>query len=217
MSRTGCGLRQPHQTRAEKPWNYVFEYGVSFLLFTIRLLALFARNRYQIIHVHNMPDFLIFTALVPKLFGAKLILDIHDPMPEFYLSKYAEPHREGCLLRFLRWQEKVSCQLADEIITANANFKENLIKRGIPAGKITVVMNVPNPNIFKRDVRTYEKQGKRFTLLYPGTVAPRYGLEMAIRALPELAKKIPHIRLVIAGGRRRQDENLKTLVQQVGV
>jgi len=96
----------PIRRGAEKPWNYVFEYGVSFLLFTIRLLALFARNRYQIIHVHNMPDFLIFTALVPKLFGAKLILDIHDPMPEFYLSKYAEPYREGCLLRFLRGPQK---------------------------------------------------------------------------------------------------------------
>ena len=29
-----------------------------------------------------MPDFLVFCALVPKILGAKVILDQHDPMPE---------------------------------------------------------------------------------------------------------------------------------------
>ena len=29
-----------------------------------------------------MPDMLILSALVPKLLGAKVILDLHDPMPE---------------------------------------------------------------------------------------------------------------------------------------
>ncbi|MBD3347437.1 MAG: glycosyltransferase WbuB, partial [Chitinivibrionales bacterium] len=35
-------------------------------------------RRYDIIHVHSVPDFEIFAALFTKLFGAKLILDIHD-------------------------------------------------------------------------------------------------------------------------------------------
>lgn len=35
-----------------------------------------------------MPDFLVFTAVVPKLLGTKVILDMHDPMPELYMSKF---------------------------------------------------------------------------------------------------------------------------------
>ena len=40
------------------------------------------RGRYDLVYVHNMPDILVLSALVPKLFGAKVILDQHDPMPE---------------------------------------------------------------------------------------------------------------------------------------
>ena len=40
------------------------------------------------IHVHSVPDFLVFAALVPKLLGARIILDIHDILPEFYASKF---------------------------------------------------------------------------------------------------------------------------------
>lgn len=68
--------------------SYLLEYGIAFVFFATWLLALYVKNRYQVIHIHNMPDFLIFAALVPRLLGAKLILDIHDPMPELYMSKY---------------------------------------------------------------------------------------------------------------------------------
>src|SRR4051812_21485673 len=63
------------------PLSYLVEYVVALLLFTVWLLVLHIRNRYKIIHIHNMPDFLVFAGLIPKLMGAKLILDIHDPMP----------------------------------------------------------------------------------------------------------------------------------------
>ena len=32
-----------------------------------------------------MPDFLVFSALIPKLLGAKVVLDLHDPMPELMI------------------------------------------------------------------------------------------------------------------------------------
>ena len=84
--------------------NYFLEYGLSFTLYTLWILYFFVKNRYQIIHVHNMPDFLIFTALIPKLFGAKIILDIHDPMPEFYQSKYRK-NRGSAGLQMMLLQE----------------------------------------------------------------------------------------------------------------
>src|SRR5260370_35164882 len=62
-----------------------FKYLLAYLQFFLRCLvkttALFARRRYRAIHVNNMPDFLVFTTIIPRLFGTKVILDIHDPMP----------------------------------------------------------------------------------------------------------------------------------------
>ncbi len=201
-------------------WGYLVEYGASFILFTGWLFALYIKNRYQVIHVHNMPDFLVFTALIPRILGAKVILDIHDPMPEFYMSKYQE-QTDTLTVRLMRWQEKLSAWLAQAVITANPNFKNKLVKRGIRSDKITVVNNVPDLRLFVRrtDSRKPLHKGKPFTLTYPGTIAPRYGLDVAIRSMPLLMKKIPELRLVIIGSGAKQAyvAELAKLAEHLGV
>jgi glycosyltransferase involved in cell wall biosynthesis len=198
--------------------SYLVEYGVALLLFSIWLLGLYIRRRHQIIHVHNMPDFLIFSALVPRLLGAKLILDIHDPMPEFYQSKYAS-NASSKMVRIMRLQEKLSTWMAHAVITANVNFKENLIRRGVPAEKISVVNNIADLLIFDRAryPRKAERLDDAFVLLYPGTIALRYGLDIAIRAMPLLIPTIPEIRLLIVGPRVDHTEELAALAQELQV
>lgn len=198
--------------------SYLFEYALAFTFFSLYLLVLHLRNHYDVIHVHNMPDFLIFTALIPKWLGARLILDIHDPMPEFYTSKYRKP-RKTLGVRLLRLQEKWSTRLAHEVITANPYFRENLIRRGVPAGKITVVNNIPDEKIFQRNgyVRDFQNRRQHFTLIYPGTIAPRYRLDIAIRALPKIIPSIPNVRLKIIGPLVDYVEELKHLARQLGV
>ena len=110
--------------------RYLVEYIYAFALFLIRLSFLHIKNHYQVIHVHNMPDFLIFSALIPKIMGARLILDIHDPMPEVFISKYGERSNK-LMLSLISFQEKISCFFADTVITVNIKCKANLIKRGI--------------------------------------------------------------------------------------
>lgn len=198
--------------------RYLLEYGLSFFLLGILLTRLYFKNRYDVIHVHNMPDFLVFAGLIPKLFGAKIILDVHDPMPEVYKSKFPA-HENGLGIRLMRLEEKVSTRFADAVITANSHFKDNLIGRGVPASKITTINNYPDPKIFHRPKHRTEKSGNRedFTLIFPGTIAPRYGLDVAIKAMPSIKSKIPNIRLLIIG---RQDEycrSLMSLAQQLNV
>ena len=62
------------------------------LRFFFRASRLISRNHsrrpYDLVHVHNVPDFLVFTAWRPKLDGAGIILDIHDIVPELFASKF---------------------------------------------------------------------------------------------------------------------------------
>jgi glycosyltransferase involved in cell wall biosynthesis len=205
--------------RTRNHGRYLLRYGAVLILFTARLLALYIKNRYQIIQVHNMPDFLVFTALIPRIFGTRLILDVRDPMPEFYMSKYEERRTNSTVVRLMRLQEKLSSMLVHAVITANPDFKDNLIKRGIPADKITVVNYVPPAKVFDRDRYSKEggSKGKHFTLIYPGTIAPRYGLDVAIRALPLLITRIPQLRLVIIGPQTKHGNELAALAEQLGV
>jgi hypothetical protein len=68
--------------------RYLFEYLAFFVLSGLLLSALQLRRRYRLVHVHNMPNFLVFATLLPRLFGAKVILDMHDPMPELFQLQF---------------------------------------------------------------------------------------------------------------------------------
>jgi len=198
--------------------SYISEYILSFIFYFIKLTSLFFRNRYQIIHVHSIPDFLIFTAFFPKIFGAKLILDIKDLMPEVFISKYKVDVKSK-LFKLIKIQEALSAKFAHAIITANSNFKETLIKRGITFRDIMVINNIADTKIFNRILyHKYlaEKNG-RFTLIYPGTIAPRYGLEVAVRGLPFLVKNITNIRLIIVGAIVEYTKELKRIAKELEV
>ncbi|HSJ52430.1 MAG TPA: glycosyltransferase, partial [Anaerolineae bacterium] len=104
---------------------------------------------YATVQLHSPPDFLVFAAWLPKLLGARLILDLHDLMPEFYMGRFGRG--AGSLpVRLVRFQERVSCRFADHVITVSHHWRQALIERGVPAGKASVVMNVADDAIFVR-------------------------------------------------------------------
>lgn len=210
--------RIPLSRFSEDKRNYLVEYALAFFWYMLWLLPLYLIRKHAVIHVHNMPDFLVFTTLIPRLMGARIILDIHDPMPEFYMSKYA-CKKANAIGRFMGIQEQLSVRFANTVITANDNFKRNLIRRGTPEEKITVINNVANTSVFDRTRYVAERQASRehFTMIYPGTFAPRYGLDIPIRALPRLISKIPHIRLLMIGARGGDTNDLIGLANELGV
>lgn len=188
----------------------LLEYFSFFFLAFFKLTSLQWKKRYAVVQVHNLPDFLIFCAMIPKIMGARLILDLHDLMPEFYAGRF-NSDLNALPIRLLRLQERISCAFADQVITVTSLWRETLIQRGIPAEKIVVVMNVANDRIFQRQVRSNlpSGNGQPFRLIYHGTLAERYGIDLAIRAVDQLRASIPNIHLTIHG----KGEYLETLVQ----
>jgi len=148
-----------------------------------------------------------------------VILDIHDPMPEFYMIKFKKPGTNNAVARLMQVEEKLSAALAHAVITVNSDVRDILIKRGMPVDKITVVRNLPDPKVFDRSKYRQEREsrGKHFTLIYPGTITPQYGLDVAIRALPLLKADIPQLRLIIIGPASEYSRQLERLAEQLDV
>lgn len=194
----------------------LWEYFRALILYFLKLTGLYLKNHYQIIHVHNMPDALVFAAIIPRLFGAKVILDIHDPMPEFFQSKFASGNG-GFFARIIRLEEKISIWFVNAVIAANHNFRNNLILRGVPEGKITVVRNFPNRMLYDPAKYVRQPAENRFLLMYPGTIAPRYGLDVAIRGVKLLAEKFPQLELWIIGPDSEHKTELIQLTQELQV
>jgi glycosyltransferase involved in cell wall biosynthesis len=189
------------------------EWGLSALLMLISLTRLDLKRRYNLVHVNNMPDFIVFSAMLPRLRGCPVILDIHDPIPELTRSKLNLPESH-LLVRVQAFLEKISIRFSSHVLTATPSFKRILVSRGAPAGKITVVMNAADPLIFKprcdaSDIREVEDD---FVLLYVGTVAERYGLEICIRALSLLKEEIPGVKLRLFTRILKEGRDLDRLV-----
>lgn len=179
-------------------------YLMSYLLFLF--LSFFACNELlrkkslDIVHIHNMPNFLIFSAIIPYLFGKKIILDIHDTVIETYATKF-EGIASKIFSRLFYLEEVICCAIAHKIICVNHIQREALLKRGIPESKIVILMNVPDPvrfNYTRRIKRRVDIPGS-FKLVYFGTISKRLGVDLAIRAVSKIVNKIPELEFHILG------------------
>ena len=177
--------------------SYMLSYLRFIVTATFKLLGLFLKERYDVIHVHTMPDFAVVVGLLPRLLGARLILDIHDMMPELYMSKFNIPGHHP-LIRFLAFQEQMSIRLANHVICVHEPHRSVLVKRGAQPGKITVLPNVPDPNVFPFS-HPQPPAGGAFRMVYHGTIARRLGLDLAVEAFLKIANDCPEARLEILG------------------
>lgn len=105
------------------------------------------KAHYDLVHVHSVPDFEVFAAWFPKLRGAKLILDIHDLVPEFYASKFGTKGKSAGK-QLLVFVERLSAAFADHVIAANDIWRDRLLSRSVEQGKCTAIANYPDRAIF---------------------------------------------------------------------
>jgi glycosyltransferase involved in cell wall biosynthesis len=196
-----------HRVSLQRRRGGALVYLAQYLWFLICSFCLLTRwrlrKKYDLVHVHNMPDFLIFSALVPKLTGAQVILDLHDPMPELLETIFG--FKPGSLaVRLLKFLERISLGFADRIFTANLAFKEIFSARSCPPEKIDVLLNVPDENIFRYcDQSAYPLRpaGGRFIVMYHGSLVERNGLDIAVEALRLCRQNLPQVELHIYGKR----------------
>lgn len=172
------------------------------------------RHPYGLVHVHSVPDFEIFAAWRPKLGGAKLILDIHDIVPEFYAAKFGVgPNAPAFKLLLL--VERLSAAFADHVIAANDLWLTKLTARATRRDKCSVFINYPDTSIFRADLRHPRGDG-RFVVVYPGSLGWHQGLDIAVRAVALARQAVPTIKLHIYGEGSAKP-GLEALVDELGL
>ncbi len=179
-------------------WAQLLEYLLFFALAFFKLTMRHLRHRYAVVQVHNLPDFLVFAALIPKLTGASIILDLHDLMPEFFASRMGV-ERKSLPVQLVYWQEKLSCRFADHVITVTEHWRQSLIRRGVRPDKTSVLMNLADPRIFKTPPQAPSHSNDQFRLIYHGSLPQRYGLDLVLLAIDRLRAEIPHIHFTVIG------------------
>jgi glycosyltransferase involved in cell wall biosynthesis len=192
-------LKHPRRGKFE----YAFRYGIFILISSLRFAVRSLGRRYDLVYVHNMPDILVASALIPKMLGSKVVLDLHDPMPELMMTIFRTKENNRSV-RLMKSLEKWSIARADLAVTVNVACKRIFSSRSCPAEKIAVVMNAPDGQIFpcrEPKLRSLSTQDgdRRFVIMYHGSIVERNGLDVALDALARVRKAIPGAELRIFG------------------
>lgn len=159
------------------------------------------RQRYDLYHIHNIPDFLVFAAWYPRLRGARVILDIHDVVPEFFASKFSTP-LNSWRIRLLLLMERWSARFAHHVIIANHLWLEKYVARSARADKCSVFINNVDAGIFRPVPRT--RPDGRLIIMFPGGLQWHQGLDIGLRAFQKITGEFPQAEFHIYG-----DGNMK--------
>ena len=171
------------------------------------------RIQYDLVHVHNVPDFLVFAAWYAKRSGAKLILDIHDIVPELFESKFSS-RMDRAYVKLLKTIEKASAAFVDHVIVSNHLWSAKLVARSVPKDKCSVFVNNVDQSVFSSHPRT--RDDERFVIVFPGSFQWHQGLDIAIEALAQVRQQFPNVELHLYGNGRLEGD-LRKLAGGLGL
>jgi glycosyltransferase involved in cell wall biosynthesis len=207
----GLGIRR---YRGASRTSYVGNYVRFFARASAVALNMSMSKRYDLAIACTMPDAAVLSTVPLRLLGTKVILDVHDTMPELYRDKFGG--RRGAFgARMLMIEERLSAAWAHRVLAVHEPHRQRLIQSGIGADKIHVVMNSPDSKIFRPDA-IQAGRDPHFTVVCHGTLTRRLGLDVAIKALALLKDRIPELRLRIVGDGDYRSEALE-LVSALGL
>jgi glycosyltransferase involved in cell wall biosynthesis len=181
--------------------GYAMEYSSFIFLATLIFAWRSLRRRYDLLYVHNMPDILVISALIPKLLGARVILDQHDPMPELMMTIFSV-RSNSASVRFIRMLERWSIARAHRVITVNEVCRQIISARSCRAEKVAVVMNTPDEALFpfrSATNYTHADENSPLIVMYHGSLVERNGLELAVDAVALLRESRLPIELRVYG------------------
>ncbi len=192
--------------RARRPGRAARDYLVGYGGFLARAAARVGRLHLRdggldLVEAHNMPDALVAAALVPKLGGVPLVLNVHDTFPELFQTTFGA---RG--VRLVRLEERASAAVADAVIVVTDEARARLASRGVGVGRTEVVMNLPDEAVFgpRRAAKAPPADGP-IRVLYHGGLPERFGVACLIRAFAALGSRVPRAQLRVVGAGPERD------------
>jgi glycosyltransferase involved in cell wall biosynthesis len=212
--------RLPLTRRRGGPLNYLLDYFSFFVAATVKVARLHLQRPFRVVQANSMPDVLAFTAVVPKLLGARVIAFMKEPTPELGETKYGSAR----VARLLRVVERAAIRYSDLAFTVTEDLRETYAARGSDAEKIVVVLNGPDGRHILEHRIDAALDPSTFTAICHGLIDERYGHDTMVRAVKLARARIPGLRLRITGTgdyvpeleRLIESEGLQDSVQYLG-
>ena len=204
--------RYPQLIEGRTVIGIAFEYLLSFIFISVFQLLIQVRHKIEIVQYCNPPDFLMFTDLLVRLSGRKVIFDQHDVVPELWLAK--DKKKNSVLYKIISWLEVKSIMNADAVLFASEGFAEKSERiKDLKAKPFRIVKTAPVSNFGNQITKSDAKSdGKAFCIGYIGRMGKQDNVELLLRSFAILIQRIDHsqikLKLVGDGPERQRLERL---------
>ena len=189
-------------------------FAIAALLFDL-LPRLISRNHPELLYIYHPP---LTTGLAGTIYAllakVPVIYDVQDLWPDAIVAA-GLLRSDSKIYRSLRRAEIFVYRHAKHITVLSDGMKENLMQKGVPANKISIISNWGDPTISQpQDVSDFRQQkgwDGRFVILLAGNIGMTHGLHTVIEAA-DLLRRDPSILFVFLGSGAALPE-LKTMAQ----
>ena len=145
--------------------------------------------------IATSPQFFAGWAGVPvsRAHGAPFVLEIRDIWPDSITAVGAL--KRGRVVGALEGLERALYDAADHIVAVGEGYRQNMIRKGVPAAKIDVITNGVDADLFTprpADAALRERLGLKpdaFVVTFAGTIGMASGLEVALGAARRLKEQ----------------------------
>jgi glycosyltransferase involved in cell wall biosynthesis len=179
-------------------------------LWVIAIIRFLRKCRPDVLVVRDLP--LAFLAgFLGRVFRSAVILDMAENYPAA-LTAYRKAIYTPFLIRnawLPKQYEKLSLLLSDHVIVVTKEQAQRLHALGVKEGKISIVGNTPEAHPFGSSANAengsmIQDPTKRLDVLFVGKLDAHRGVELVVRAMPDLLRQFPKLTLTIVGdGRQR--------------
>jgi PEP-CTERM/exosortase A-associated glycosyltransferase len=184
-----------------------------------RLPDVIEAERPDVLHAHS-PSLNGWAALrVSRRFGLPLVYECRA-----FWEDAAADHGTGTAWGPRYWltraMETLVFRGADAVTCICEGLRRDIVQRGIPGDKVTVIPNAVDLERFELDMPRDHAIGEELGLSgatvlgFLGSFYAYEGLGLVIRALPKVLREFPDVRLLLVGG-GPQDTNLRELTRSL--
>jgi glycosyltransferase involved in cell wall biosynthesis len=188
---------------------------LSFFLSSL-IFGLVRGWRYDIVYVYHPPITpSLAMALISRLYGFRLILDIQDLWPDSVAASGMASKRTSRILeRICRFVYR----RADHIITQSDGMRQRLIDRGVPSAKISRIYNwaTYRPNAAVAAGQMPDDFADAVNVVYGGNLGQAQALMHVVRAAEVARHVVPTLRLHFFGDGIERDMLLRSVEAHPG-
>jgi glycosyltransferase involved in cell wall biosynthesis len=181
-------LEHPAPREPGRAVGYLREYLVAFWWAAVLSATVRARGRVDVVQLCQPPDIYFPLARLLRRFGASVVVDRRDLMPELFAARYGGGRRMVHV--GLRWLERRTQKTADYAIGVNEYLRTRIVEAGARPDRVAVVRNGPRLESVAAARPAQElRAGTRFVCCWEGKMGRQDRVDLLLDAIAELVQR----------------------------